>query len=221
MDYGASALLSVETPLRWHVTLSCILRQQIHLCDYKTVPSSSQDKLRLTPTMDQQLALQITSATSSTVACFLSSDSHRTQCFGHALLIGAVYGVDTLTVVTSLRLYLPAFSARSETYGLFACVLEPPIQDVPGDSASDQSSEYRCTQHDMAEHIQITSCFPWQSPCASLFSSARALPARAFTVLPGTPRACAVSRILNPSTSRSWKARRKVGVSRVDRRARV
>ena len=47
--------------------------------------------------------------------------------------------------------------------------------------------------------------------CLSLI---RALASRAFTVPVGTPRSCAVSRMLKPSTSRNRKVVRRVGESR-------
>jgi hypothetical protein len=47
--------------------------------------------------------------------------------------------------------------------------------------------------------------------CLSLI---RALASRAFTVPVGTPRRCAVSRMLKPSTSRNRKVVRRVGESR-------
>jgi hypothetical protein len=53
--------------------------------------------------------------------------------------------------------------------------------------------------------------FPWLIASLSLM---RALASLAFTVPAGTPKRCAVSRMLKPWMSRNWKVLRKVGDSR-------
>src|SRR4029077_8482482 len=50
--------------------------------------------------------------------------------------------------------------------------------------------------------------------CITCLSLIRALASRAFTVPVGTPRNCAVSRMLKPSTSRNRKVVRRGGESR-------
>jgi len=79
-----------------------------------------------------------------------------------------------------------------------------------------QSAHNICDALDLGVFLLDVDRFPLSRKlflitCLSLI---RALASRAFTVPVGTPRRCAVSRMLKPSTSRNRKAVRRVGESR-------